>query len=86
MRAITSPRMLGGCRLVSVGVDHDASTFAVETIRLWWRQVGRHAYPKVDSLPICCDGGGSNGYRVRLWELELARFAARRASRSLFRA
>ena len=62
---------------MSVGVDHDTSSFAVETIRRWWRQVGRHAYPKAKSLLICCDGGGSNGYRVRLWKIELARFAAK---------
>jgi len=61
---------------VSVGRDHDTAMFAVETIRRWWRQVGEHTYPKAKKVLICADGGGSNGYRVRLWKLELARFAA----------
>jgi hypothetical protein len=61
---------------VSVGADHDTSAFAVETLRRWWHTVGRHRYPDTDRLLICADGGGSNGYRVRAWKIELARFAA----------
>jgi hypothetical protein len=61
---------------VSVGADHDTSAFAVATLRRWWNTVGRHRYPDTDRLLICADGGGSNGYRVRAWKIELARFAA----------
>jgi hypothetical protein len=32
--------------------------------------------PDTDRLLICADGGGSNGYRVRAWKVELARLAA----------
>lgn len=60
---------------VSVGVDHDTAEFAVESIRRWWRSMGQQAYPKASSLLITADGGGSNGSRVRLWKLELQRFA-----------
>lgn len=56
---------------VSVGVDHDTATFAVETIRRWWYEMGVEAYPKASSLLITADGGGSNGSRVRLWKVEL---------------
>jgi DDE family transposase len=61
---------------VSVGADHDTSAFAVQTLRRWWHTVGRHRYPGTDRLLICADGGGSNGYRVRAWKIELAAFAA----------
>jgi hypothetical protein len=61
---------------VSVGADHDTSAFAVETLRRWWTTMGRHRYPDTDRLLICADGGGSNGYRVRAWKIELAAFAA----------
>jgi hypothetical protein len=61
---------------VSVGADHDTSAFAVETLRRWWSTVGAHRYPTADRLLICADGGGSNGYRVRAWKVELARLAA----------
>ena len=60
---------------VSVGTDHDTSAFAVQTIRRWWLSMGRVRYPKATELTITADGGGSNGYRVRLWKLELGRLA-----------
>jgi Rhodopirellula transposase DDE domain len=60
---------------VSVGVDHDTAEFAVATIRTWWRKAGQTAYPNARRLLICADGGGSNGYRTRLWKTELAKLA-----------
>ena len=60
---------------VSVGVDHDTSAFAVQTIRRWWEMVGSKTYPDATRLLISADGGGSNGYRSRLWKLELGRLA-----------
>ena len=38
--------------------------------------MGAPAYPKARRLLICADAGGSNGYRLRLWKLELAALAA----------
>jgi DDE family transposase len=60
---------------VSVGVDHDTSAFAVATIRRWWEMIGSRTYPDATRLLISADGGGSNGYRSRLWKLELGRLA-----------
>ena len=60
---------------VSVGIDHDTSEFAVNSIRRWRELMGRERYPASDSLMITCDGGGSNGSRVRLWKVELQKFA-----------
>jgi hypothetical protein len=62
---------------VSVGVDHDTATFAVTTIRRWWRELGKKSYPQARSLLIIADSGGSNGARVRLWKWELQRLADR---------
>jgi hypothetical protein len=61
---------------VSVGTDHDTAAFAVATLRRWWQQAGRALYPDADRLLVTADAGGSNGYRVRAWKTELARFAA----------
>jgi Rhodopirellula transposase DDE domain len=61
---------------VAVGTDHDTAAFAVATIARWWQAVGQPAYPHATRLLICADGGGSNGYRTRLWKTELARLAA----------
>jgi hypothetical protein len=60
---------------VNVGTDHDTASFAVESIRRWWRSMGTALYPKAGRLLIFADGGGSNGYRSRLWKLELQRLA-----------
>jgi len=60
---------------VSVGVNHDTAAFAVQTIRNWWRRLGRKAYPRAQSLFITADSGGSNGTRVRLWKWELQKLA-----------
>jgi transposase len=60
---------------VSLGVDHDTSTFAVETIRRWWKSMGEERYPQAKRLLITADGGGSNGTRVRLWKVELQKLA-----------
>jgi hypothetical protein len=60
---------------VSVGIDHDTAEFAVQSIRRWWQEMGRPLYPKARRLFITADCGGSNGYRVRLWRLQLQRLA-----------
>jgi hypothetical protein len=60
---------------VSVGVDHDTAAFAVNAIRTWWTTVGRDRYPNATRLMLTADAGGSNGYRLRAWKMELARFA-----------
>ena len=60
---------------VSVGIDHDTAQFAVESIRRWWYEMGLPLYPNARQLLITADCGGSNGYRVRLWKLELQRLA-----------
>lgn len=60
---------------VSVGINHDTSEFAVKTIHTWYRELGQPLYPNATSLLIVADGGGSNGYRVRLWKVELQALA-----------
>jgi DDE family transposase len=56
---------------VSVGTDHDTAGFAVATIRRWWQRMGAPRYPNASELTITADCGGSNGYRTRLWKVEL---------------
>jgi hypothetical protein len=60
---------------VNVGTDHDTGAFAVASIRGWWRAEGRRLYPDATTLLITADGGGSNGYRLRQWKLQLQAFA-----------
>jgi Rhodopirellula transposase DDE domain len=60
---------------VSVGIDHDTAEFAVQSIRRWWIEMGRPLYRKAKRLLITADCGGSNGYRVRLWRVQLQQLA-----------
>ncbi len=60
---------------VSVGLSHDTGEFAVQSIRSWWKEMGAPRYLQGNSLLITADGGGSNGYRLRLWKVELQTLA-----------
>jgi hypothetical protein len=60
---------------VGVGVDHDTAPFATHTIQRWWQNMGQVMYPGADRVLITADGGGSNGFRCRLWFLSLQRLA-----------
>ena len=50
---------------VSVGTDHDTSSFAVATIRRWWQSMGQALYPSAKELTITADGAESNGEGAR---------------------
>jgi hypothetical protein len=65
----------GNTGWVSVGIDHDTASFAVNAIRRWWQGMGRARYPEASSLLVTADCGGSNGARVRLWKRELQALA-----------
>jgi Rhodopirellula transposase DDE domain len=56
---------------VSVGIDHDSAYFATGSICRWWREMGAQRFPRATELLITADGGGSNGYRTRLWKVAL---------------
>ena len=62
---------------VSIGIDHDTARFAVNTIRRWWKVMGRPVYRQVTTLLITADAGGSNSAQSRLWKWELQQFANR---------
>ena len=60
---------------INLGIDHDTSQFAVESIRQWWKKLGKKDYPNAKTLLITADSGGSNGSRVKLWKTELQKFS-----------
>jgi hypothetical protein len=60
---------------VNVGTSHDTAEFAVESLRRWWRLVGRQHYPTSTAVLLCADGGGSNGSRNRAWKYHLQQLA-----------
>ncbi|MCD4741475.1 MAG: ISAzo13 family transposase [Desulfobacteraceae bacterium] len=60
---------------VSIGIDHDTSEFATNTIKTWWTKMGKSYYPNAQKLLITADGGGSNSSRSRLWKKELQKLS-----------
>jgi hypothetical protein len=60
---------------VNVGMTHDTAEFAVESLRRWWKLLGRRSYAKAPGLLLCADGGGSNGSRTRAWKYYLQQWA-----------
>lgn len=60
---------------VNVGVTHDTAEFAVESIRRWWREMGKLVYPNATRLLVTADSGGSNSSRTRLWKTSLQELA-----------
>ena len=60
---------------VNVGCDHDTASFAAGSIHRWWMAMGSRVYPEAREVLICADAGGSNGYRLRLWKVELQALA-----------
>jgi transposase len=60
---------------VNLGISKDTPEFAVESISRWWLTLGKNTYPEATKLYINCDAGGSNGYRNRLFKLQLQDFA-----------
>jgi transposase len=61
---------------MEVGSDHDTAQFAVSAIKRWWQTMGIERYPRATGLMVTADAGGSNGYRNKLWKVELAKLAA----------
>jgi hypothetical protein len=60
---------------VNIGTDHDTSVFAVASIRGWWINEGKRLYPAARRILITADAGGSNGYRRKLWKVEIQKLA-----------
>ena len=57
---------------VNLGISHDAAEFAAESAARRWLTAGQFNYPNATKLLIACDGGGSNGSRLRLWKYQPA--------------
>src|SRR5207245_6227680 len=53
---------------VVVGTSSNTPRFAAEAVARWWGRYGCHRYRHAGALLLLADGGGSNGYRPRLWK------------------
>jgi hypothetical protein len=56
---------------VYVSQSADTAQFVVDMIARWWQTFGKYDFPNAPALLMLCDGGSSNGWRSRLWKLQL---------------
>ena len=60
---------------VVLGISHDTSEFAADSISDWWYSQGKTAFPGAKQILILADGGGSNRSRGFLWKIALQQLA-----------
>jgi hypothetical protein len=60
---------------LNLGLDHDTSRFACDSLGFWWQEHGRRPYPQARRLLVLCDGGGSNASNRYVFKYHLERLA-----------
>ena len=63
---------------IVVGTSADTPRFAAEAVARWWGRYGCQRYRQAGAILLLADGGGSNGYRPRLWKTSLQELLADR--------
>jgi hypothetical protein len=58
---------------ITLGLSHDTSEFACDSLRYWWNHHGQFAYHHVTEILLLCDAGGSNSYRHHIFKEDLQR-------------
>lgn len=58
-----------------IGIDHDTSEFAADSIASWWKNQGSGQFPNAKRILILADGGGSNRSRGWVWKIALQQLA-----------
>ena len=62
---------------LNLGLSHDTSRFACDSLTSWWQTEGQAAYPQAQRLLLLCDGGGSNAANRYVFKYHLERVADR---------
>lgn len=56
---------------IQIGISHDTSELACDSIRYWWNTYGKVRYHAANSILLLCDGGGSNSSRYYIFKQDL---------------
>jgi DDE family transposase len=59
---------------INIGLSHDTSAFACDSLRWYWNRIGRQCYPHATSILLLCDGGGSNSAAHHIFKQDLQGF------------
>ena len=60
-----------GTAFINLGTSRDTSEFECDSLRVWWREQGRAAWPEAEEVLILCDGGGSHNSRHHIFKHDL---------------
>jgi len=56
---------------LNLGLSHDTSQFACDSLRWDWNRIGQRCYPHATSILVLCDCGGSNAAAQYLFKQDL---------------
>jgi hypothetical protein len=56
---------------INLGLSHDTTQFACDSLRWYWNRIGRQCYPEADSILLLCDCGGSNSAHKYIFKHDL---------------
>lgn len=56
---------------VNIGLSHDTSQFACDSLLWYWNRIGKQCYPAADSMLLLCDCGGSNAAHKYIFKHDL---------------
>jgi hypothetical protein len=60
---------------LNLGLSHDTSRFACDSLLWYWNRIGRPCYPGATSLLLLCDCGGSNAANKYIFKHDLQTLA-----------
>lgn len=63
------------CGHLNLGLSHDTSQFACDSLRWYWNRIGKRCYPNATSILLTCDGGGSNSANKYIFKHDLERLS-----------
>jgi len=60
---------------INIGLSHDTSQFACDSLRWYWNRIGRRCYPHAGSILLLADCGGSNAATHYIFKQDLQHLA-----------
>ena len=60
---------------LNIGLSHDTTQFACDSLKWYWNRIGRQCYPDADSMLLLFDCGGSNSANTYIFKHDLQAMA-----------
>ena len=63
------------CGHINIGLSHDTSQFACDSLRWYWNRIGHRCYPGATSILLLLDAGGSNAATHYIFKQDMQELA-----------